>query len=84
MLHQYNPIGTTYTEILECLLSNGMIKLLLIRRVTENTWKPKIWHLNNYCEYHRARGHDTEGCQAFKNKIKSMFNTRELPLPKAT
>ncbi|KAJ8421320.1 hypothetical protein Cgig2_030575 [Carnegiea gigantea] len=42
---EYTSIGTTCTQALECLLSNGRIDLLPIKLEIESTWKPKSWDL---------------------------------------
>ena len=77
-------IGTMYTQEQESLLFKGKVNFLPIKPETKNIWKPKKWHVNKYCKYHQVRGHDTVDCWGFKNKLKSMFKSRWLPLPKAS
>jgi len=48
----YTPIGTTYTQILEHLLSKCEIDLWPIRLEIENTLKCKNWDQNKYYKYH--------------------------------
>lgn len=57
---KYAPIGSTYSQALECLLSKGMIDLQPIKLVIKNTQKSKNLDLNKYCKYHEGQGHDTE------------------------
>lgn len=76
---QYTPIAISYTEALERLLEKDLIKLPEIK--PEPEVKSKSWDAAKYCKYHRARGHDTESCWVFKDKLEDQFQAGKLPVP---
>ncbi|XP_014522722.1 uncharacterized protein LOC106779175 [Vigna radiata var. radiata] len=70
----FTPIPMTYTELLQDLLRNNLIKVCPTRSVRPPY--PKNYDINVRCDYHEgARGHSTKACKALRHKVQSLIDS---------
>jgi len=43
--------------------------------------RPRHWNENEYCQFHRGRGHTTENCYRLKHKIQDLIEEGTIPIP---
>jgi hypothetical protein len=48
------------------------------RPFDENQPKPAWYKDNEYCDYHRVRGHDTKKCMKFKNYVQDLIDSGKI------
>ena len=69
----YDPLPMSYTELLPVLIQNYGISAIPAR--PRRPPYPKKYDVNAKCEYHGGvRGHSTEDCTTFKDKVQSLIN----------
>ena len=69
----YHSLPISYTELLPILIQNYGISAIPAR--PRRPPYPKKHDVNAKCEYHGGvRGHSTENCMTFKDKVQSLIN----------
>ena len=69
----YDPLPMSYTELLPILIQNYGISAIPAR--PRRPPYPKKHDINAKCEYHGGvKGHSTENCMTFKDKVQSLIN----------
>ena len=69
----YHSLPMSYGELLLILTQNYEISIIPAK--PRRLPFPKGYNLNTRCEYHeRVRGHSTENCTTFKDKVQSLID----------
>ena len=69
----YHTLSMFYGELLPILIQNYRISVIPTR--PRRPPYPKEYDINARCEYHgRVRGHSTEHCTTFKDKVQSLID----------
>ena len=69
----YHTLSMSYRELLPILVQNYGISIIPAR--PRRPLYPKGYDVNARCEYHGGvRGHSTEDCTTFKDKVQSLIN----------
>ena len=77
----YHTLPISYGELLLILVQNYGISVILAR--PRRPPYPKGYNINARCEYYRGvRGHSTENCMTFKDKVQSLIGADPIKLRK--
>ena len=77
----YHSLPMSYTELLPILIQNYGISAILAR--PRRPPYPKKHDVSAKCEYHGGvRGHSTENCMTFKDKVQSLINADPIKFRK--
>ncbi|XP_074300013.1 uncharacterized protein LOC141631211 [Silene latifolia] len=78
---EFTDLGMSLSRALDRLIKEGYIKP--IGPTPDPANKSPKWRENEYCKYHRGKGHDTDYCFTLRNAIQNLIDNRTIPLPKA-
>ncbi|KAH9293749.1 hypothetical protein KI387_041050, partial [Taxus chinensis] len=79
----YTPLGETYGVILEKLLKAGAITLPPVKPHSgfDSTRAIPSWYKeNDFCNFHRVKGHSHENCKMLKNIVQEMVDAGDITL----
>ncbi|KAJ1421729.1 hypothetical protein SESBI_13365 [Sesbania bispinosa] len=66
-LDTFTPLNTSRARILKEVYQSNLIRL------PPQTEGPKGLDMSKWCDYHRAKGHDTEDCWTLMNRIERLI-----------
>jgi len=78
----FTNLDLSYTEAAELLFSKNLIQPIGPTVDLPANDRSKGWNKNEYCLYHRGRGHTTEKCFCLKHKIQDLIDAGSLSDPK--
>ena len=72
--HNFTPLEQPLEQVLEYMITKGMVRLSKIANppVTMGRFK------DQFCQFHRAMGHDTEHCFVFRNIVQDCIDKNLL------
>lgn len=76
----YTPLGEQIKSILKKLLQSNVIKLPEVKPYETTIFKPTWWNDNDFCEYHRTKGHKTSSCWTLKNLIQDLIEQGDMSM----
>lgn len=76
----YTPLGEPIESALKKLIQTNMIILPEIRVYEPGPFKPTWWNDNDFCDYHRTKGHKTASCYKFKNLVQDMIDQGDITI----
>ena len=74
----FTPLSEPLSEILKKLCDNGMITLPDIKPENPNAKGSKWYKENEFCAYHRQKGHNTNKCRTLQHKIQDLIDSRKI------
>ena len=80
---EFSLIPMTYTEAFKRFHEKQILHPIGPTADLPANDRSKKWNENQYCLYHRGKGHDTEKCFRLKHKIQDMIDAGELPMSKS-
>ena len=72
------PLGASYEIILQTLLAHGIITLPDNSRPYDPTVKPPWWRDDDYCNYHRNKGHTLHNYFKLKDIILDLIEDEKV------
>lgn len=69
--------------VFQKLVQAGIVVFPITRLFDPNQPKPRWYNENEYCEYHRIKGHDTRKCMKLKIYIQDLIDRGEIEVANA-
>ena len=81
----FTPLSESLQDILKKMLDHNLIILTKLRSYEMQNKNTKGYRENEFCNYHRQKGHDTNKYYSLKHVIQDLIDERKLqvdtPLP---
>lgn len=82
-LRDFTPLVEPIEAMFQKLVLVGVVVFLITLPFDPNQPKPRWYNENEYCEYHRIKGHDTRKCMKLKIYIQDLIDRGEIEIANA-
>lgn len=74
----YTPIGETLDVIFEKMAKENLTKYPPTQQIDQDQSKASWYRDNEYCKFHRVKGHTTLRCKKLKDYVQDLIDQKEI------